>query len=63
MADYEKYVGKYTRASSEKFEEFLAELGLSWPLRKAATASTPTLEVSFKMFNINKQFKMYIFFR
>lgn len=49
MADYEKYLGKYNRVSAEKYDEFLAELGVSWPLRKAATASSPVLEVSFSL--------------
>ena len=47
MAEYDKYLGKYTRTSAENYEEFLAELNVSWPLRKAATASTPVLEVRF----------------
>ena len=45
MAEYEKYLGKYTRTSAEKYEEFLKELDVSWPLRKLALASTPVLEV------------------
>merc|ERR1711993_143480 len=55
MAEYEKYLGKYTRTSAEKYEEFLKELDVSWPLRKLALASTPVLEVTYdadsKMFN------------
>merc|ERR1711993_108452 len=47
MAEYEKYLGKYTRTSAEKYEEFLKELDVSWPLRKLALASTPVLEVTY----------------
>ena len=47
MADAEKYLGKYDRTSAAKYEEFLSELGVSWPLRKAATASSPVFEVFF----------------
>merc|ERR1712241_829008 len=43
----EKYLGKYTRTSAEKYEEFLKELDVSWPLRKLALASTPVLEVTY----------------
>ena len=46
MADADKYLGKYDRTSVEKYDEFLQELGVSWPLRKAATASSPVFEVS-----------------
>merc|ERR1712062_478518 len=52
MAEYEKYLGKYTRTSAEKYEEFLKELDVSWPLRKLALASTPVLEVI--LFTITK---------
>ena len=45
MAEYEKYLGKYTRTSAENYEEFLKELEVNWGLRKAATYSTPVLEV------------------
>merc|ERR1711981_1276989 len=47
MADAEKYLGKYDRTSADKYEEFLSELGVSWPLRKAATASSPVFEVTY----------------
>ena len=42
----EAFKGKYTRTSAEKYEEFLKEMNVSYLLRKAATISTPTLEVS-----------------
>ena len=42
----EAFKGKYTRTSAEKYEEFLKEMNVGYLLRKAATISTPTLEVS-----------------
>ena len=39
------FVGKYQRTSAEKYEEFLAALGVNYLLRKAATVSTPVMEV------------------
>merc|ERR1712168_432300 len=41
-----EYEGSYERESAEGYEEFLKELDVSWPLRKAATASTPVFTVS-----------------
>ena len=38
--------GTYTRTSAEKYEEFLSELGVNFLLRKAATVSTPVMDVS-----------------
>ena len=38
--------GKYKRTSIENFEEFLNEVGVGVLLRKAALASTPTMEIS-----------------
>ena len=38
--------GKYKRTSIENFEEFLNEVGVGLLLRKAALASTPTMEIS-----------------
>ena len=43
MAD--QYLGKYDRVSADNYDEFLNELGVNFMLRKAATASTPVLEV------------------
>eukprot|EP00095_Tigriopus_kingsejongensis_P006682 maker-scaffold25_size650667-snap-gene-0.20 protein:Tk06682 transcript:maker-scaffold25_size650667-snap-gene-0.20-mRNA-1 annotation:"cellular retinoic acid-binding protein 2" len=40
------FQGKYQRTSSDNYEEFLKALEVSYLLRKAATVSTPTLEVS-----------------
>merc|ERR1712039_221434 len=40
------FVGKYQRTSAEKYEEFLTALGVNFLLRKAATVSTPVMEVS-----------------
>ena len=42
----EAFKGKYTRTSAENYEEFLKEMNVGYLLRKAATVSTPTLEVS-----------------
>merc|ERR1712142_1149202 len=38
--------GKYQRVSAEKYEEFLKALDVSFMMRKAATVSTPVMEVS-----------------
>ena len=38
--------GKYERMSEEKYDDFLKALGLNFMLRKAATVSTPVMEVS-----------------
>ena len=46
LATMEAFKGKYTRTSAENYEEFLKELDVSYLLRKAATVSTPTMEVS-----------------
>merc|ERR1711944_56142 len=47
MADAAKYLGKYDRTSAENYDEFLSELGVNFMLRKAATASSPVLEVTY----------------
>lgn len=39
-------IGKYVRTSEEKYEEFLNKLGVGFILRKAAMASTPTMEIT-----------------
>ena len=38
--------GTYERTSADKYDEFLTALGVNMPLRKAATDSTPGMEVS-----------------
>lgn len=38
--------GKYVRTKDEKYEEFLSKLGVGVILRKAATVSTPTMEIT-----------------
>ena len=38
--------GTYVRTSEEKYEDFLSKLGVGWMLRKAATAGTPTMEIT-----------------
>ena len=40
------FEGKYKRTSEEKYEDFLNKLGVGFMLRKAALASTPSMEVS-----------------
>ena len=40
------FVGKYERTSAENYDEFLAGLGVNFLLRKAATVSTPVMEVN-----------------
>ena len=41
-----KFTGKYKRKAAEKYEEFLAKVGLGLLMRKAANASTPTMEIT-----------------
>ena len=38
--------GNYVRVSAENYEEFLKALDVSYLLRKAATVSNPSLEIS-----------------
>ena len=42
----EVFKGKYERTSAENYEEFLKAMDVGYLLRKAATVSTPTLEVT-----------------
>jgi cellular retinoic acid-binding protein 2 len=44
MVDIAK--GKYERTSAENYDEFLKALDVNFLLRKAATASTPQMEVT-----------------
>merc|ERR1712042_382982 len=41
-----QFTGKYTRVSEESYNEFLKALGVNFVLRKAATSSTPVMEIS-----------------
>ena len=41
-----QFAGKYKRTKEEKYDDFLAKLGLNYLTRKAATASTPTMEIT-----------------
>ena len=43
MVDIAK--GKYERTSADNYDEFLKALDVNFLLRKAATASTPVMEV------------------
>merc|ERR1712072_90345 len=38
--------GTYLRTKEEKYNEFLSKLGLGMLMRKAATSSTPTMEIT-----------------
>merc|ERR1711881_217567 len=40
------FKGKYERTSADKYEELLKELDVNFLLRKAATVSTPVMEVT-----------------
>merc|ERR1712018_761308 len=46
LVSMEAFVGKYERTAAEKYEEFLKALDVNFLLRKAATVSTPVMEVS-----------------
>merc|ERR1712215_440861 len=41
-----QFTGKFTRVSSENYDEFLKALTVGSLLRKAATASTPVMEIT-----------------
>merc|ERR1739845_163369 len=41
-----QFTGKFTRTSAENYEEFLKALNVGFLLRKAATASTPVMEIT-----------------
>merc|ERR1712142_951632 len=43
-----EYVGTYNQTNNENYEEFLKALDVSFLLRKAATASTPVMTVTFE---------------
>merc|ERR1712096_222476 len=42
----DSFKGKWKRTSSDQYEEFLSALDVNFLLRKAATASTPVMEIS-----------------
>jgi len=42
----DSFIGKYERVSADKYDDFLKTLDVNFLLRKAATASTPVMEVS-----------------
>ena len=50
MVDIAK--GKYERTDAENYDEFLKALDVNFLLRKAATASTPVMEVKKTLQNI-----------
>lgn len=39
------FVGKYKRTEEDKYEDFLSKLGVGFMVRKAATVSSPTMEI------------------
>jgi len=41
-----QFTGKFTRISAEGYDEFLKALNVGFLLRKAATASTPVMEIT-----------------
>merc|ERR1711915_111129 len=41
-----QFTGKYTRVSEENYNEFLKALNVNFVLRKAATSSTPVMEIT-----------------
>lgn len=45
-ADKPNFSGKYTLARNDKFDDFLAANGVNWMIRKMATSSTPSLDVT-----------------
>merc|ERR1712037_887659 len=45
-ADMDAFKGKYERTSADKYEELLKELDVNFLLRKAATVSTPEMDVT-----------------
>ena len=51
--------GKYERTDAKNYDELLKALDVNFLLRKAATASTPVMEVSILKINI-LYFKLYI---
>merc|ERR1711926_42248 len=42
----DSFKGKFERTSAEKYEEFLKALDVNFMLRKAATISTPVMEIT-----------------
>ena len=70
----EAFKGKYERTSAEGYEEFLKALDVSYLLRKAATVSTPIVEItedkgvwsiksSTTLKSMELKFKVYIVFK
>ena len=41
-----QFAGKYKRVKEENYDAFLSKVGVSFVLRKAATASTPSMEIT-----------------
>merc|ERR1712012_897277 len=41
-----EFTGNFVRTKEEKYEDFLTKLGVGYLMRKAATVSTPTMEIT-----------------
>lgn len=41
-----QFAGKYTRTEEDSYDAFLSKIGLNYLTRKAATASTPSMEIT-----------------
>ena len=52
-----KLTGKFKRKSAENYDEFLAKVGVGFMLRKAATVSTPVMEIQ-----VQKRIELMSFF-
>merc|ERR1712098_745980 len=46
MGTMDAFKGKFERTSADQYDEFLKALDVSFLLRKAATVSTPVMEIS-----------------
>jgi hypothetical protein len=44
-----KFTGKFKRKSAENYDEFLTKVGVGMMLRKAATFSTPVMEIQVSL--------------
>ena len=56
MVEFEKYFGTYRCAKEQDYEKFLTTMGVSWPMRKMATAFTREFEVFCQLFKFNFPF-------
>ncbi len=54
------FVGKYERVSAENYDEFLKALDVNFLLRKAATVSTPVMEVFKRLMRFVHIFRLIL---